>query len=121
MTRIRVTFLELVAAAIIATGGLSRSLAMRPGVMAGMAVAVSGTALTLASLLALRMEIVIGRSNCGVGAGEAGAGDAPLPVRPTRVRLGRRRGTSAHSRQVMEGGVNSGSGLAPQPSLGQRR
>ena len=66
MRRIRFTFWALVGAAVLATGALSRSLAMHPGPAAGIAVAVSGVILAVSALLAVRILIVLGRPDHGI-------------------------------------------------------
>ena len=61
MQRARTTFWALVAIGVAAAGTLSRSLAATPRAVTGVAVALSGLVLTVASLLALRILLVLER------------------------------------------------------------
>jgi hypothetical protein len=57
--RVRRTFWGLVVVAVVATGALSRALAASPRPATGLTVAASALALTVSSLLALRILLVL--------------------------------------------------------------
>lgn len=63
--RVRRTFWTLVGIAVVATGALSRALAARPGPATGLAVAASALIVAAATLLALRILVVVGRHPAG--------------------------------------------------------
>ena len=61
MRRVRLTYWALLAAAVVATGVLSRALAARPTPAAGAALAASATVLAVTAGLALRILVVLAR------------------------------------------------------------
>lgn len=65
MRRVKVTFWVLVAVAVLAAGALSASLRADSAPTTALAVAGSGSVLAAASMLALRIMIVVGRSSGG--------------------------------------------------------
>ena len=63
--QVRRTFWAFVIIAVVAAGALSRALAARPGAATGLAVAASALIVAAATLLALRILVVVGRYPAG--------------------------------------------------------